>query len=195
MTTGRVCTGFSKPYVAWLQDSNDGFGIYSISGGRKLARGVSVSVDIDSSNDNNFFANNGGSESSQTLFFGGTLTLVVDGLFEMPERLIMGNPQKESGWICYDDRQKTYYIVVAFIVRYQSNNEEIYVPIIFPKCLFNPISATAETHESQIGFQTQELTAKIYRLNDAKHTWKWVGRDYATEEAAENAIKAKLHIV
>ena len=76
MTAGKVCTGFSKPYVAWLQDSNNGSGIYSISGGRKLAQGVSVSVDIDSSNDNNFFANNGGSESSQTLFFGGTLTLV-----------------------------------------------------------------------------------------------------------------------
>lgn len=195
MAAGRVCTGFSKPYVAWLQDSNDGSGIYSISGGRKLARGVSVSVDIDSPDDNNFFADNGDSESSRTFFSGGTLTLVVDGLFEMPERLIMGNPRKESGWICYDDRQKTYYIAVAFVVRYQSGNEEVYVPVAFPKCLFNPITTSAETQDGQIDFQPQELTARIYRVNDAKHTWKWIGEEYVTEEAAENAIKAKLYVV
>ena len=52
---GKVCTGFSKPYVA--KYSNAG-GVVSYSGCMQLARGVSVSLSLDTTDDNNFYADN-----------------------------------------------------------------------------------------------------------------------------------------
>ena len=44
MANGRVCTGFSKPYVALY---NEASGVITYSGGMILARGVSVEIEPD----------------------------------------------------------------------------------------------------------------------------------------------------
>ena len=44
MAAGRVCTGYSKPYVAVYSESS---GTVTYTGGMRLGRGVSVSLDID----------------------------------------------------------------------------------------------------------------------------------------------------
>ena len=48
---GKVCTGFSLPYVALYNN-----GTYT--SGQKLARGVDVTVSPESSDDNKFYADN-----------------------------------------------------------------------------------------------------------------------------------------
>ena len=77
MAAGRVCTGFSLPYVAKYAASG---GTITYSDGQKLARGVSVSIEPESSDDNNFYADNILAESAGTTFTGGDLNLTVDGL-------------------------------------------------------------------------------------------------------------------
>ena len=193
MAAGKVITGFSNPYVAWMQDGENA---WSLSGGRKLARGVSVSVDIDSPGDDNFSADNAYAEHSKNTFSSGTLTLVVDGMLELTERFLIGQAKKDDGWVCYDDRQKSdYFIAVGFIVRYKSDGVDTFVPMVFPKCKFNPIPTSAATQEENIEFQTQELTAKIYRIKGSpKHPWKYVGDEETTEAEAEAALKTKLGI-
>jgi hypothetical protein len=60
--------------------------------------------------------------------------------------------------------------------------------------MFNQVPTNAETQEESINWQTQELTARVMRGDDAKHNWKYVGSSYETEAAAEAALKTKLGI-
>ena len=183
---------FCKPYVA-VYTANEGTVTYS--DGQVLARGVEVSISPDSSDDNKFYADNVLAESDSGRFTGGEVTLTVDGLFIAAERLIMGLPSAGAdGWTAYDDDQNAPNMGVGFIVRYMSDGVTSYVPIVLSKVKFKPFETSAATQEEEIDWQTTELTATIMRGDDAKHTWKYVGSDVATEAAAEDALKTKLGI-
>lgn len=193
MANGRVCTGFSKPWVA--KYNADG-GNISFSDARILARGVSVNVEAESSDDNNFYADNQLAESASGVFVGGTLTLTVDGLFTAAERFIMGLPEAGAdGFVAYGDSQNTPYIAAGYIARFMSGGVTTYVPTVVVKTKFNVPSVDIATQEDEIDWQTQELTAAIMRGDDTNHTWKYIGSDYNTEEEAEAALKAKLGVI
>lgn len=193
MAAGKVCTGFSKPYVARYAASGT---TITYSDGQLLARGVDVDIEPETADDNNFYADNVLAESGDKVFTGGTVTLTVDGLFVAAEKLIMGLPTPSTGdWVEYDDDQSVPYVGIGFIARYMSDGVTSYTPYVLCKCRFNEISTNAATQEDQIDWQTQELTATIYRSDSAKHTWKKLGKtDYATEDAAEAAIKTLFAI-
>ena len=191
MAAGRVCTGFSLPYVATYSATG---GTVTYSSGQKLARGVNVSITPESGDDNNFYADNVLAESANTTFTGGEVTLTVDGLLEAAVKLIMGLPTSSGGWMTYNDDQNVPYVGIGFIARYQSDGVVTYVPYVLAKCMFNQINTSAATQEENIEFQTQELTAKIFRGDDTKHAWKYVGDEEDTEAAAEAALKTKLGI-
>lgn len=189
---GKVCTGFSKPYAARYAANG---GTITFSGGRRLARGVSVNISPNTSDDNKFYADNVEAESGAGIFTGGTLTLTVDGLLRASERFLMGLPEPGAdGFIGYGDNQEVPEIAVGYIARYVSGGVTTFVPTILVKTKFNQLSQEAATQEEEIDWQTQELTASIMRGEDANHNWKYVGQDYATEEEAETALKAKLNI-
>lgn len=188
MAAGKVTIGFSKPYVA-LYDTSAG----KYSDAQILARGVSVSAEIESSDENIFYADNQAAESDSGRFTGGTVTLTVDGLQTAAEKLIMGLPTAGAdGWMAYDDDQAIPYVGIGFVVRYMSDGVESYTPFVFAKCKFNQIAIDASTMEDEIDWQTQELEATIMRGDDAKHTWKWVGASVPTEAEAVTALQAKL---
>lgn len=193
MAAGKVCTGFSKPYVAKYAASGT---TITYSDGQLLARGVDVEIEPETADDNNFYADNVLAESGDKVFTGGTVTLTVDGLFVAAEKLIMGLPTTTTGdWIDYDDDQSVPYVGIGFIARYMSDGVTSYTPYVLCKCRFNEISTSAATQEDQIDWQTQELTATIYRGDSAKHAWKKLGKtDYSTEDAAEAAIKTLFAI-
>jgi len=193
MAAGKVCTGFSLPYVA--KYSNTGNAV-TYSNGMKLARGVNVSIDPESSEDNGFYADNVLSENADATFTSATLTLTVDGLLAAAEEMIMGvaAPSGTDGWIAYGDDQSVPYVGVGFIARYMSDGVTTFTPIVLAKCMFNQIPTNAETQEEQINWQTQELTARVMRGDDAKHNWKYIGGDFETEAAAEAALRTKLGI-
>ena len=102
---GKVTIGFSKPYVAKYSESG---GVVTYSAGQLLARGVSVSAEVDSSDNNNFYADNIIAESDAGTFSGGTVTLTVDGLLQDAEKLIQGlAAANTAGFLVYDDDQAT----------------------------------------------------------------------------------------
>lgn len=192
MAAGKVITGFSLPYVAKYA-ANEGTVTYS--NGMKLARGVEVAISPESTDDNNFYADNVLAESDSGRFTGGEVTLTVDGLLTEAERLIMGLPEADAqGWMAYGDDQNTPELGVGFIVRYMSDGVTTYVPVVLARVKFAQIELNAATQEDEIDWQTSELTATIMRGEDAKHNWKYVGADVATEAAAEAALKTKLGI-
>lgn len=190
MAAGKVTIGFSKPYVAVYDPSTQ-----ALSNGQVLARGVSVSAEIEASDDNIFYADNQAAESDAGRFTGGTVTLTVDGLQTAAEKLIMGLPTAgEDGWMAYNDDQAIPYVSIGFIVRYMSDGVESYVPFVFTKCKFAQVAIDASTMEDEIDWQTQELEASVMRGDDAKHTWREIGASVATEAAAETALRTKLGI-
>ena len=189
---GKVCVGFSKPYVAVY--SNSGTTI-TYSDGRVLARGVDVSIEPETSDDNKFYADNTEAETDAGTFSGGTLSLTVDGLHQDAESLIMGLPAADqSGWISYGDSQTVPFVGVGYIAKYMSGGEITYVPTIIPKVVFNQISSSHATSEDSLNFQTQALTAQIKRADDADRSWKYLGEPQTTEALAEAAIKTKFGI-
>ena len=193
MAAGKVCTGFSLPYVALYSASSN---TVTYSSGQKLARGVSVTATPETTDDNNFYADNILAESAAGEFTGGTINLTVDGLLASAERMIMGLPAANTsdGFTHYGDDQQIPDVGIGFIARYQSGGSVTYTPIIFPRAAFNLIENNAETQEDSIDWQTQELTATIKRAEDANRNWKYVGGDESSESAAEAKIKTFFSI-
>lgn len=194
---GKVCTGFSKPYVAKYNNTD---GVVSYSGAMLLARGVSVSLSIDTINVDPFFADNVSAETAEEAFVSGTATLTVDGLLAAAEQFILGTPEPTTLEVGgeqvkvthYGDEMQIPYMGVGFLVRYQSAGVVTYAPVVLTKSRFQQPATEAETQGETISWQTQELTAKLSRDDTARHDWKLVGEDQATEEAAEAVLKALL---
>ena len=191
MANGQVTTGFSKPYVA-LYTCVDG--VITYSNGQPLARGVEVNVEPESSEDNNFYADNMEAESDSGKFTGGTISLTVDGLLVAAEKLIMGLPEAVNGWMDYDDDQHIPEVGIGFIRRVMSGGVTSYIPYILVRAVFSQIPVSAATQEEEIDWQTTELSATLKRGQDAKHKWRRVGQNCQTEEAAEAMIREALDI-
>lgn len=127
-------------------------------------------------------------------FTGGTLSLTVDGLLEAAERLIYGLPAASSDWTAFGDDMAIPYVGVGFIIRQQSAGAVVYVPVVLAKCKFSLKEDAAATQEDSIDWQTTSLEATIMRSDDANHNWKFLGKEYDTEAAAEAALQTKLGI-
>ena len=190
---GRVCTGFSKPYIAAYAAAGT---TITYSNGTLLARGVSVSIEPETASDDNiFYADNVAAESVGGTFTGGTVTLEVDGLLDAARKLILGLPAAAAdGFTAYGDDQSIPYVGIGFVARFMSDGVTSYVPIILAKCRFNEPGLDAATQEGEIDWQTEELEATILRDDSANHVWKYMGAGQTTEAAAEAKIKTKFNI-
>lgn len=190
MANGRVCTGFSKPYVAAYSESS---GTITYSNLTNFARGVDVSISPETGSDNKFYADNQAAEVASGKFTGGKFSLTVDGLKADAEKMIMGLPTADTaGWMAYDNTQEIPYVGFGFIARYVSGGVESFVPVVLAKCVFDQIEISASTQEENISFQTQKLGGQILVADDENKTWKYMGKEYATEALAEAALKTKL---
>ena len=170
---GKVCTGFSKPYVA--KYSNTG-GAVSYSGCMQLARGVSVSLSLDTTDDNNFYADNIVAETAAAVFTSGTATLTVDGLLAAAEKFVLGLPEATKTEVGGSSVDVSHYGA----------------PVVLTKARFQQPGLDAAAQEDSIDWQPQELTAQLMRDDTPNHDWKLVGADQPTEEAAVSVLQALL---
>lgn len=197
MANGRVITGYSMPKVAVYSYASN---TVTYTGLTPLARGVSVSMDVETSDSSDFYADNVLAESAGGRFTGGTVTLTVDGLKDDARKLIQGLPTETTLTVGsdsvkvleYDDRQAAPYVGVGFVVRYMENGVTSYEPVVLTKCVFNVDALSAETQGENIDFQTSELTATIARDDTANHMWLRRGEAQTTEAKAEAVIAAML---
>lgn len=197
MANGRVITGYSMPKVAVYSFASNAV---TYTGLTPLARGVSVSMDVETSDSTDFYADNVMAESAGGRFTGGTVTLTVDGLKDAARKLIQGLPTETSLTVGtatvkvleYDDRQTAPYVGIGFVVRYMENGVTSYVPVVLTKCIFDVDALDAETQGENIDFQTAELTATIARDDTTNHTWRRIGEAQTTEALAEAVIAAML---
>ena len=199
MANGKVITGYSKPFVA-LYNNNEGTITYS--SGMPLARGVDVSVEAETGDAVNFYADNVMAESVGGVFTGATITMTVDGLKDAARKLIMGLPNAETLTVgsesvdiyTYDDRQNIPNVGIGFVIRYMESGVTTYQPVVFTKASFSVDGLDAATQEEEIEFQTTELEASLMRDDSEHHAWRKIGADQTTEAAAVNVVKALLNI-
>lgn len=204
LAKGQVVTGFSFPVVAIYNNNN---GAVSYTYGMDLARGVSISPELDTVNDDNvFYANNRSAESAQRKFTGGTLNLTVDGLLLAAEKLIMGLGASAASSVTvgtgtgavtvamtdYGDAQDIPYVGVGAVVRSQSNGVELFRAVVYTKVRFEQFALPAETQGEEIDWQTTELSGKLSRDDTTNHNWQRVSEILATELEAYNAVRAVL---
>ena len=195
MANGRVITGFSKPYVAkYTATETTGGYTVAYSNGQVLARGVELTIEPETTDNNNFYADNVIAENEAGIFTGGSLNLTVDGLKDAATRLIFGLPAASDGWIDYDNSQAVPHVGFGAVVRVQEAGTVSYVPLILTKIQFNDNGMSAATQEDQIDWQAQELTAQVLRDETVKQCWKKLGEAQTTEAAAEAKIKTFLNI-
>ena len=199
MANGKVITGYSRPFVA-LYNNNEGTITYT--SGMPLARGVDVSVEAETGDAVNFYADNVMAESVGGVFTGATITMTVDGLKDAARKLIMGLPNAEPLTVgsdsvdiyTYDDRQNIPNVGIGFVVRYMESGVTSYQPVVFTKASFSVDGLDAATQEEEIEFQTTELEAALMRDDSEHHAWRKIGAEQTTETAAVNVVKALLNI-
>ena len=166
-----------------------------------MARGVDVSVEAETGDAVNFYADNVMAESVGGVFTGATITMTVDGLKDAARKLIMGLPNAESITVGsetvqvyrYDDRQQIPNVGIGFIIRYMEQGVTTYQPVVFTKASFSVDGIEAATQEEEVEFQTTELEAALMRDDSANHVWRIIAADQTTEAAAENVIKSILN--
>lgn len=197
---GKVCTGFSEPFVAKYSASG---GKVAYTNGMRLARGVEVSIEPEVSDSNPFYANNVEAETVPGIFTGGTVTLTVDGLLEEAEQFILGLPEPENvsygesktvEVYSHGDAAEPPYVGIGFLARYMSAGVVTWVPIVLTKARFQAPSTSAATQEDQIDWQTQELTADLMRDDSTGKVWKKVAAGVASEEDGIAVLKKMLGI-
>lgn len=195
MANGKVITGYSMPTVAKYGFADNQVSYTDVMA---LARGVEVSIDVDTGDPTNFYADNTIAESVAGQFNGATATLTVDGLKDAARDLIAGITTKENITVggntvelaVYDDLQVIPYVGIGFVVRYMENGVTSYAPVILPKAQFSPEGLDAATQGEEVEFQTTELTATVMRTDATGHRWKVVAEDQTTEAAAVAVINA-----
>lgn len=194
-----VTTGFSEPYIA--KYSNTGTTV-SYSGGMKLGRGVSMSIEVESADDNNFYADDIVAETETGTMTSASATVTVDGMEPEVAAFALGLPAATQETIGdspvdvydYDDRMNPPFLGLGVLQRVMLNGVQYWVPIVFTKVKMNIPSDEANTQEDQIDWQTQELEMTILRDDSANRRWKRVFERQTTKDAALNIITTYLKV-
>lgn len=194
-----VTTGFSEPYIA--KYSNTGTTV-SYSGGMKLGRGVSMSIEVESADDNNFYADDIVAETETGTMTSASATITVDGMEPEVAALALGLPNATQETIGespvdvydYDDRMNPPFLGLGVLKRVMLNGVQYWVPIVFTKVKMNNPSDEANTQEDQIDWQTQELEMTILRDDSTNRRWKRVFERQTTKAAALNIITTYLKV-
>lgn len=192
--------GLSKPY----------YGIYSATGnavsyanGAVMGKATEANIEIDTTEDNNLYADNGIAETDRS-FAGGTLTLSTDDLSQEVTKAILGLTEQAITGIegvtdttvkelVYDDTQTTPYLGVGFIVKKKVGGAYKWRAVVLSKVMFSVPADAATTQGESIEWQVPELSATIMRDDSETHMWKREAT-FTTEAQAEAYIKARLNI-
>ena len=192
--------GLSKPY----------YGIYSATGnavsyanGAVMGKATEANIEIDTTEDNNLYADNGIAETDRS-FAGGTLTLSTDDLSQEVAKAILGLTETAITGIegvtdtsikelVYDDTQNAPYLGVGFIIKKKVGGAYKWRAVVLCKVMFSVPADAATTQGESIEWQVPELSATIMRDDSATHMWKREAT-FTTEAQAEAYIKARLNI-
>lgn len=192
--------GLSKPYFAVYSAAGS---TVSYANGAVMGKATEANIEIDTTEDNNLYADNAIAETDRT-FAGGTLTLSTDDLSQEVSKAILGLAEQAITGIegvtdtsvkelLYDDQQQTPYLGVGFIIKKKVGGVYKWRGVILTKIMFSTPADAATTQGETIEWQTPELSATIMRDDSPNHMWKREAT-FTTEAQAEAYIKDRLGI-
>lgn len=192
--------GASKPYYA-IYDPNNGAPTYS--GGGLMGALVEFNFELESTDNNNFYADNKVQES-QRRFTNGTVSVTPDdlsqevsadlmGITPTPITDIPGVTDENATELIWDDDQDSPYLGIGLIEKKVKNGVDKWRAIILTKVIFDIPSDAAVTEGEEIDWQTSELIGSILRDDSAAHRWKREAT-FTTEAQADAYLRARLNI-
>ena len=194
---GVVTTGFSNIHVATYASEG---GVVSYTGVRKLGRSVSMSIDVSTSDDNDFYADDQLAETvGGGTFTSGTGSCEIDGLTPEEEAFVMG--LKDGNSVTTDVAVETYqydqemeppYLGLGAMKKVQRDGKSYWKAIVLTKIKFKVPNDDATTQGESVDWQTQTLDYNILRDDSAKKVWKIVPKTLFTTEAAAVAFIKKV---
>lgn len=178
-------------------------GVVSYSDGGTAAKLVSVDVSLDSSTDNDFYADNSVDETDR-VFAGGTITVQTNDLTDAMAKVLLGLQEASVGTITgitdsgvkeyyFDDRQVIPYLGIGMVIKHQRSGAAAWTAILLNKVQFAVPNDAAETQGQSISWQTVELTGSIMRDDSANRCWKQMAT-FTTEAQAVLWLNSKLSI-
>lgn len=195
--------GASYPYYAIYSHTGSAV-LYHDGGIMGELVNFNFSVEGNSGNNNDFYANNRVKETQRNRFSSGTATVATDDLTQEASKAVLGLSESELPAIpgvtdvgvkmlSYDDDQNTPYLGIGVVQKKQRDNVDYWRAIILKKIMFDVPEDAAETEGETINWQTPELNGTVLRDDSAKHQWKCEAT-FTTEEQARAFIRYILNI-
>lgn len=198
--SGGVATGFSDIHVA-LYSAEDG-GTVKYTSVRKLGRSVSMSTDISTSDDNNFYADDVLAETETgSAFTDGSGSIAVDGLSSDEEAFIMGLATGNSYEVSSSTSVETYeygesmnppFLGLGAVKMVQRNGKSSWKAIILTKIRFKVPGDDLTAKGNRIDWQTQSLDFTIMRDDSSMARWKIIPKTEFTTRADAIAFVKKV---
>lgn len=192
---GVVTIGFSNIHVATYASEG---GVVSYTGVRKLGRSVSMSIDVSTSDDNDFYADDQLAETvGGGTFTSGTGSCEIDGLTPEEEAFVMGLKDGNSidtvETYQYDQEMDPPYLGLGAVKKVQRDGKSYWKAIVLTKIKFKVPNDDATTQGDSVDWQTQTLDYNILRDDSAKKAWKIMPKTlFTTEAEAVTFIKKVL---
>lgn len=158
-------------------------GTISYSEGKTIGHAIEYNIDVETSDNNPLYGDNMIIEHDNGTFQSGTLTLNTSeltgevskwllGLTENTVSVGTGQTATSVTEYVFDDDLKPLACGFGIIELHQIDDVDHYKTVILNKVVPNIPSNAATTRGETIDWQTQEITFRIERAEDAKHAWK-----------------------
>lgn len=190
--------GLSRPYVAEYVNSGTNV-LYQ--NGMRMGRAVEFSTEIETSEGNDFYADNTIAETINGVFTGGSLTMTTAELEAAVSRMILGLKTRDVEVgdvtvkeIVFDEDAQSPNLGFGVIVKEILHGVTSWRAIVLKKVAFNVPGEDVTTQGEEIEWQTQETSATIMRDDTPKHEWQVQAGNLTTEELADKYIRTKLNM-
>lgn len=182
--------GVLGPWVAKYNNIN---GVVSYSDGRKLAKTTEFSAEPDDTSDpDDFYADNGIAETDRGGSGAGSITNSVDHFDQEGSLFILGIKQetvtigeKEVTELVYDDDSNPGYLGYGIIIKKRKDGSDLWRAVVYTKMMYSIPADAATTQGETIEWQAEELNATYMRDDTPKRRWK---RE-STFASVDDAIK------
>ena len=180
--------GLSKPFLGEYDDTN---GNLTYTNGRVLGHAIEYGVEIEESDDNPLYGDNVVIEHDNGAFSGGTLTLNTSELTQADSKWLLGVTEqsvsvgsKTVKELVFNDDLRPKVLGFGIIEQHQINDIDMYRTVVLCKVVPNIPPEAATTRGESIEWQTEEITFRIERAGDAKHSWKRTAEHESEADAA-----------
>lgn len=190
--------GCSYLRVAKYNCSN---GVVTYTNPAIIAKLVRIRIELESGNDNDFYADNSIDESDKA-FAGGKFTIGTNDLTNEASETILGVVSQTLEEITgvtdanveeliFDDQQNTPELGIGVVIKHKRGGANAWTGLILTRTMFNIPAEEAETQGKTISWQTPTLEGTIMKDESEHHMWKRKAT-FTTESQAIAYVNARL---